>query len=192
MPTIKSVTVYQYSELSEPAQEKARNWMRERFDFNYHAETVLDDAKTIGALFGLDIDDIFYSGFYSQGDGACFTGDYKYQKGASQVVKDSAPMDTELHRIVRDLQDCQRKAFYKLTASCYNRYRGNNMTVDVGSDGRLSEYMEDDIIIALRDFADWIYRSLEKEYEFQTSDEQVTESIESADYLHFTEDGKVA
>jgi len=48
---------------------------------------------------------------------------------------------------------------------------------------------EDDIKKALRDFADWIYRQLEREYEYQTSDEQADEAIRANGYT-FTEYGK--
>lgn len=36
-------------------------------------DCVYDDSKEVCAAFGIDIDDIAFSGFYSQGDGASFT-----------------------------------------------------------------------------------------------------------------------
>ena len=44
---------------------------------------------------------------------------------------------------------------------------------------------------ALRSFADWIYRQLEKEYEFNMSDENVDESIRINEY-EFDETGAIA
>ena len=41
----------------------------------------------------------------------------------------------------------------------------------------------------MRDFADWIYRNLELDYEYQTSDEYVDEMLDINDYV-FTEDGE--
>jgi len=42
---------------------------------------------------------------------------------------------------------------------------------------------------AAKDFMRWIYRQLEKEYEYQNSDGQVDESLLAHEYL-FTEDGR--
>ena len=47
---------------------------------------------------------------------------------------------------------------------------------------------EDDIAQLMRDFADWIYDQLEKEYEYQCSDNVVEESIIANEY-EFDEDG---
>jgi hypothetical protein len=48
---------------------------------------------------------------------------------------------------------------------------------------------EDDLIEALRDLANWLYRALEREYEFLTSDEIVDENISANDYT-FTAEGR--
>jgi hypothetical protein len=48
---------------------------------------------------------------------------------------------------------------------------------------------EDAIITALRDLARWLYRQLEREYEYQTSDAVVDEAILANDYT-FTETGR--
>ena len=42
---------------------------------------------------------------------------------------------------------------------------------------------------ALRDLADWLYRQLEREYEYLTSDESVEETIIANEYT-FTEAGR--
>ena len=46
-------------------------------------ESTFDDAKAIGALMGMDIDGIYFSGFCSQGDGACFEAGLSYRKGCA-------------------------------------------------------------------------------------------------------------
>ncbi len=48
--------------------------------------------------------------------------------------------------------------------------------------------VEDVISQALRDFAHWIYRQLETEYDYQTSDDQISEMIEANEY-EFDETG---
>lgn len=190
-------TVYQYNELSDEAKEKAREWYVSGYEFEHDAEWVTDDAKAIGALMGIDIDDTAYSGFWSQGDGASFTGRYQYAKGAVKAVKEYAPQDTEVARIAKALQDVQKKYFYKLCAgiSTSGRY-SHSGTMDVSvyhadDDYRDIGEAEDDITTLMRDFADWMYRELEKAYEWGVSDEQVEENIIANEY-EFTEDGERA
>ena len=48
---------------------------------------------------------------------------------------------------------------------------------------------EDDLIAALRDLADWLYRALEREYAFLTSDETVDEGMSANGYT-FTAEGR--
>ena len=210
---IVQTPVYTFDELSDRAKEKARDWWREGFEFDSHAECVIDDAATVADLFGLDIrqrrvntpmhpthkwgyaPSVYYSGFSSQGDGACFEGRYQYKKGALAAVKAYAPQDTDLHGIVKALQDAQRKAFYKLGANTAHRghyYHSGCMSVDVCNlDDRWRDIgtLEDDVRDALRWFADWIYKQLEEAYNFKTSDEIVDEHLAANGYT-FTEDGK--
>ena len=47
---------------------------------------------------------------------------------------------------------------------------------------------EEAVIEALRDLARWLYRQLEQEYEFQTSDAVVDEAVVANEYT-FTETG---
>ena len=48
---------------------------------------------------------------------------------------------------------------------------------------------EEVVTEALRDLARWLYRQLEREYEYLTSDEAVDETIAANDYT-FTETGR--
>jgi hypothetical protein len=139
---------------------------------------------------------ISFSGFWSQGDGACFEGRYAYAPRASRRIRDYAPQDTELHRIADTLQALQKLNFYQLTASFRQTGRYSHayaMTFDVDRDAPAGQAIigstGDDLIAALRDLANWLYRALEREYEFQTSDETVDEGISANDYT-FTAEGR--
>ena len=189
-----STTVYGYDELSPEAQEKARDWFRSASEGdNFYSEYVIEDAKTIGALMGITIDEVYWSGFWSQGSGACFIGSYRYAKGAIKAVKAYAPQDAELHRIAEALQYIQRKNFYALIARVAHRghYRHSGcMSVDVeNSSDKYRATPEDDVTELMRDFADWIYKQLEVAYEWENSDESVSENIRRNEYT-FTESGK--
>jgi len=197
MKTITTTTnVFTFEELSEEAKEKARDWYRSVDDFDFSAECIIDGAKAIGALMGITIDKVLYSGFSSQGDGACFEGNYAYKKGSVKAVKEYAPQDEELHKIAEGLQELQRKAFYRLNATIEHsgRYYHENCTsIEV----RDSAHQYDDIVSAwnegiikdfLRSFMQWIYSQLEKEYWYQNSDEVIDENIIANEY-EFTKDG---
>ncbi len=192
--------VYEFNELSEQAKEHARERYRANaFDYDWW-EYVYDDTKSAAELLGISINNIQFSGFWSQGDGASFTGDYRYAKGAFKRIKAWAPEDKELHRIAEGIQCLQKQYFYSLRASI-TRDAGSNyyshsgtMHVDVW-DSRRSMYAdlgdaEDDLADLMRSFADWIYTRLEREFEFLTSDEQIDEAICANEY-EFTEDGSI-
>jgi hypothetical protein len=191
---------FKFSELSEEAKQKALEQYRAGFDFSFHSECTLDDAKDIAALFGLDIDKIYYSGFWSQGDGVSFIGNYRYKAGALKAVMSHAPSDKELHSIVKRLQEVQRKRFYGI--SCRILQRGNyvheyTMLIDeifINGDRVYFDTgdIEDEVIDCLRDYARWIYKRLESEYEYLTSDESIAEYFnESASNTEFTIDGEI-
>lgn len=187
---------YQLHELSSEAQEKAIDNFRNHesyLDYGWW-DFVYEDAKIIASLFGLEIDEIYFSGFYSQGDGACFEGYYSYKKGGLKAVEEYAPTDMELYGIVKGLQDIQRKYFYGLTAS--TKHRGHYchsgcMAVSVYQNAGMDYAnidVEREITDLLRQFADWIYSKLKDEYKYLMSDEAVRATIELNEY-EFDEEG---
>jgi hypothetical protein len=72
MKTIE-VEVFKYAELSDSAKQKARDWYIEGMDYEWW-EGVHEMAKEDGKEKGFYIDKINFSGFYSQGDGASWSG----------------------------------------------------------------------------------------------------------------------
>lgn len=180
-----SYSVYTFAELSDSAKAAAIEANRDINTDHEWWDNVYYDATTIAALFGLEIDRIFFSGFWSQGDGARFEGRYRYKKGALKAVKAYAPLDTELHGIVERLQAAQSRRFYSLVATtdASGRYEHSGcMSVDVDvydpdRFGAVDDQSESDIKDNLRWFADWIYDRLEQEHEYLTSDEAVIESL---------------
>jgi hypothetical protein len=202
---IETVTrkLYQFDELDSDAKNAAREWWRAGgLDYEWW-DCVCDNAKTIAGLMGIDPIEIQFSGFWSQGDGASFTGDYEYKAGSVAAVRDYAPRDSVLHAIAESLARVQRRNFYQLSANVTRRtnhyVHENTVSVDVtrGVRGGYDYYIpaNDDaseaITEALRDFMRWIYRQLESEYEYINSDESVDESILCNEY-EFTVDGSRA
>ena len=206
-------TVFLYSEISDAAKSVARQWWSdESADNDFGADFVFADAADIADIMGIDLrqtpknridgttyfaPSIHYSGFWSQGDGASFEGTYKYKKGACRALKEYAPKDAELQRICKALKDAQKKVFYSATCNISTRgYYSHSGTMrfnfdmnDVSTD--TFNNVGETITQALRDFADWIYKQLEKEYEYRNSAAAIEENILANEY-EFNEDGTIA
>jgi hypothetical protein len=205
-------TVFAFDELSDRAKESAREWYREgNLDYEWW-DCVYEDAAQCGKILGIDLmtrtaklmgggtrmePNIYFSGFCSQGDGACFQGSYSYAKGATKAIREYAPDDKDLHAIADGLQEMQRKAFYRIEAQVKHRghyYHEMCTEIDV-TDSRTGNYVggdtEDACVELLRDFMRWIYKRLESEHDYLQSNESVDESIRANEY-EFDEDGKPA
>ena len=212
MARIVSKTVYSFSELSDSAKERARDWWRDCENQDFDTSCVFEDAVKCAELIGITIKhhpvklmngttrydpSIYYEGFCVQGSGACFDGSYAYVKGAAKAIRQHAPQDEKLHAIADSLQAIQRKHFYRVEAEMRHagRYMHSGyMNVEVtlrDSDSYDAPACEDHIRSVMRDFADWIYSQLEAEYTYRMSDENVDESIEINEY-EFNEDGSRA
>ena len=186
----KTINCYQYAELSDTAKEKARDWYREgSASDSYWSESIIEDAVTVGELLGISFatrdrkPNIFFSGFSSQGDGACFEGTWNYKRGMVKAIAEDYPKDGELYRIALELSKIARRTFYTVSARVKHSghyYHSGCMSMDIQNDK--GPDVEKDVEQAMRDFADWIYKHLENEYDYQNSDEAASESIESNDY----------
>jgi len=139
---------------------------------------------------------VYWSGFCSQGDGACFEGDYRYKPGAANAIRAEAPQDITLHGIADRLQAIQKRHFYRLRATCRHSghyYHSGCMAVDVvdsANEYRDVSTAERDIRDELHAFADWIYRNLEREWDYQNSDEMIGEMLLANEY-EFTAEGEL-
>lgn len=221
MPHVIEKTVFSFDELEDRAKERARDWFRQgALDHNWW-EFIYEDAATIGEILGIHLrmrsaklagggtrmePAIFFSGFSSQGDGACFEGSW-YWRACGKAIRDHAPKDERLYSIADALTAIVDGEAYSASIKHRGHYSHSGcMDIDVCGDDdwyRESKGNADDIpqdvfsaveeviIQAMRDFADWIYRQLEKEYEWQMADEQIDESIRANEY-EFDEYGKIA
>lgn len=190
------VKIYKYDELSDSAKGAALEGMRYcNTEYLEWYEDVFYDARRMATLMGIEISSIYFSGFSSQGDGACFEGSYYYKAGSVKAIKSEAPKDTELHRIAGELYALQRKYFYRLQASVKHQglYSHEFCTqIDVEcSDGAYPGIETADALTEiLRDFMRWIYRQLKQEFDYLTSDEAIEETIKANEY-EFTKDGSI-
>lgn len=194
--------VYQFDELSDAAKETARSWYREASaGDDFYAECVIDDAKDALRVLGYSDVNIMYSGFSSQGDGACFTAQFYASdydgKGtnAIQAMLVDRSTDKELARCAAELESILL-AFPELSASISHYGRGvhemsTQFSVDCGDDESLdTDSIEDRFKEVSRDLMRWIYKRLETDYEWNNADEQVDENIRCNEY-EFDENGSI-
>lgn len=211
MAEIIETTVYQLEELTDEAKEKARDWYRQgAFDHDWYW-AVYSDFEAICEILGIALASvpirlfgggskrkpcIWFSGFASQGDGACFEGEYRYARGSAAAIRGYAPKDEELHRIADALLTIQWSNFFQLGARITHRgryYHEYSMEIGVERDSPVYQAMtataEEEVAGALRDLARWLYAKLEDEHDYLNSDEVVDEAIAANGYS-FTEDGE--
>lgn len=191
--------LYQYAELSDAAKEKAREWWQELERASWRAE--YEPFTTAAPILGITLDDdgIMYSGFWSQGDGASFTGSYEYRPDALSAIKAEFGTDETLHGIAADLDALKADQGRFLVTRPWGSHYSHSNTMDVDFDW---DYAEDGkpepsaetveaLRAILRRFADWIYDELEEQYEYAVSDESAADAIEANEY-EFTEAGEIA
>lgn len=213
MPHTKCKEVYFFDELDEKAKEKARDWYREGpFDYELW-DSDFEAAVTAGKLLGIELAShrvpgmdgkfnthptIYFSGFASQGDGACFEGVWRASGMKTlRALQAEFGTDKELYRIHRELRAVTRKhpeaATWVKHTGRYAHEHSVSYTHEFGSheDRPNLKEGEETIEEALRDFMRWIYRGLETEWDYLNADEQVDDTIRANDY-EFSAEGRRA
>ena len=211
MPRVIETTVYKYEELSDKAKAKARDWYRELAsgdnDFADHLTGYGGDFENVARFMGFTIDNarnrkgalsIYWTGFWSQGDGLCFTGTWTAREVDVPGLKKWAPEDKALHELgykFARLADSVGAIGGHVTQG--DRHYCHEFTVRPELDCDLedgSETPKEDQDV-FRDIARklmrWMYARLEEAYEYSVSDEAVTEAIVANEY-EFLESGKRA
>lgn len=171
MPRKKEIEIYQFSELSARAKERARDWYRQdALDYEWW-ESTYEDAERIGLkITGFDV---------SRGPDA----EGKFTDSAidvAQAILKDHGHETETYKDARD--------FLKEWEAAEKKYLAADEDNDDFSDTEEAEELEQEFLkTILHDYA----QILQAEAEYITSDEQVDESIEANEY-EFHEDGSRA
>jgi hypothetical protein len=159
-------------------------------------DCVYSDFKEDMREVGIHVNRIYFSGFWSQGDGACFEGGF-CSSGVylDHHHKDQYPMIRKLMDVGGYIgTDCKHSGhyyhehctsfstdhdtFYR-TVECPTEF--HEQIVD-SWDRQLEdevEAFEKDVIEQWRTYMRDLYRKLEEEYDYQTSDEAVWDTIEA-------------
>lgn len=172
MRTIET-KVYSLNELSEEAQGKAfNNWLELSINDDFWQEYVLGSFTDILKRFGVHEPMIYYRGFWSQGDGACFIGLYTYQKGWKKDILPEYPYlkDSDIIKAMENIQTIQAQYFYDISATIshtghyYHEYSTSFDFCSYTTDREILERHEDALKDYFRDIMQEIYSALEKEY----------------------------
>jgi hypothetical protein len=208
-------TAYTIRELSEEARETA---LENHHDFNtsdefwyeHHIQELFPEQA---AAKGFELREypvqlmsgarryeprIYFSGFASQGDGASFEATVHYEEF---ILKNK--LGNRYRTLLNHAREwgggvlIRKSGRYEHSGTMhiddYDRhYSGDAVTTrEIESAERAerqAEELADEILDAARDLADDFYRQLEKEYEYQSSEEQLIEALEVNEML-FNEDG---
>lgn len=199
----KIINLYEFNELSESAKEKARDWWREASSGDiFWAEGIVSEARQQANLMGFNVEKILWSGFYTQGSGACFIGEWNAKNVlADRVASEWGECDstTEIKQIAEKFAELANK-FPELQAKISHRGRYfHEYSVDydfyffdteTGEEKNWPEnFQEKEFKETCAKLFRWIYRQLEKEYEYQNSAECIDELLVINNYT-FTEQGK--
>jgi hypothetical protein len=192
--------VYQFNELSEDAKQKAIQSFEDINVFSDWWDSVYTDFEELCKTIGIDVDlkKTYFNGFYSQGSGSAFTADINVKECLQGIKaekwKEYAPLENlKFYDVTKNL--------LRIAPYCWANIRTSNRETSVkcetdmqtcGGDSNVAaefENLED----FLQDVADtlnhWLYTSLEKEYEYLTSEKAIAETIQANEYF-FTKDGK--
>lgn len=196
---MEAVTEFKFADLSEPAKEAARQKAREYgLDYEWW-EYTYDDAKTVAVLLGIEIPDnenISFSGFSQQGDGASFRG--RYHAGENEIAKVAAhaPLDTVLGSIAQELTALRIGTYLRygekleaiIAASGHYSNSGSMVLASAEPETDLTDDTENELLALMRRFADWIYGQLRNEYDHLVSDESIDGGL---DHHTFDESGAI-
>lgn len=178
-------------ENSELKQKVLEKYSHINVEHDWH-ESVYINFKTMTALqHGFLAYRIYFRGFGSQGDGAMFEG----------CVNDFTKFvsDTRIKRLIQngtigfDMQFKHRGNYYHEKSYNANMVESDYTTIDENLHPNIYNYLEkleSEIKEQYETICKQLYRMLEQEYDYLTSDEAIMQTIESNGY-EFDSDGNI-
>lgn len=193
-----------FSELAYDVQEKV---MEQHGDWNIDHnwwEYVYDDFENqCKERYGIEVDlkNTCFRGFWSQGDGAAFTGELI----DIDHFLDRTRCPTEFRRILRFMVNEMRLRpsaeptgfFYTSQRVDFDRHGVNPHEDEVNQQDHYEHaekalnWLENAWEDVCNDLANELYDALEKEYEYMTSREALAETFDANDYIFDTDTGEM-
>lgn len=190
--------VYTFDQLPENEKQKAIEKEIEAIGEWWEAET--EYYERFLDLAGFTDIEIAYSGFWSQGDGASFTGRFDAETYRdNKKLKAEYKHDKELLEYSVWLNKIFKQAFYKVSGTikrCNNHYVHENSTEvtdiyhnDLNYDFAGLSDIEKQLKEWMISFNKYIYREFEKQYYSDTSEEMVIDNLKYSDIVWHSVDG---
>ena len=194
-----------YKDLSDSAKECAYKNFQEYHGgegFDFQVEAILEDFRDLIETKGIYEPVFGYSGFHSQGDGACFTGNINLKDflEAHILIREAHP---ELYIAVIPFDGEEPACRYydiNLTNQSNGSHYRHEYTVHLGTwdfevtgagwgGGKDNQYYEKLFVDAEKDIEETcraymrqLYRTLEEEYTYSSSKESFLEQVEHQDF----------
>jgi hypothetical protein len=202
----KTIKLFQFDELPAEAKKKV---IEKHYDINVDYEWwddfVYEDLHTLAALLGVDVDlkKTYFSGFYHQGQGSAFTADIdvlKLVEGVkSEAWKQHAPNENlKFHKVTPNIERvCKliKAGYIDFWASVRTSNRETSVSTDAdfnitssGLCGNPSNVekacieLQDLIEDAAETINHWFFDNLRDNYDYNTSEEAIIESIKANEY----------
>lgn len=191
------INLYSFDELDDKVADRILESYREEMEIDY--DPVIEGAKEELEKIGASDIDIFWSGFYSQGDGACFCCDFDAEKILNTLFKDNTDYDkirylsNEIGLIDMKIvsRRCGPSNFYshENTVEAFITCRIYDSQI-ASEDRALIDALEKDMTEFIRSKCRKIYADLEEHYEVCTSLERILDDLREQGEC-FTKSGHV-
>lgn len=192
----KTITLYTFSELSEEVQRRLID--KNRYDYGNDIYDIvsneyLDDRKAELENIADNVK-IYYSGFCSQGDGACIIGNNFDLKRIINLNE-----FCEKNKISRKRMDIILKHItFNLVKIDYHYSHCCTVSSDVDTDRYITDRLYNFVEKLEKALKDWqertankYYHKLKEIYDYYYSDEYIKEDLENDGDTLYTEDGLV-
>ena len=187
-------TVYKFEEL--PANVQKRVIENNRYInvdgfswYNFIYENFVSDVKRIYGV-TLDCDEISFSGFSTQGDGASFTHKFSEEEINNLLTRFNINFRHRMKNLF--VNSCCAEVKRIAYSYCHEKtVRSDVYACDTGHD-RIDRYFEKKAEELEKEIEKWkdhlckeLYRQLEEEYDWQTNDDSVADTIEAIDEEYY-------
>jgi hypothetical protein len=200
MKTIE-VKLYSFNELSEEAKQNAikkEGNNEHRLNYDWY-EFVYEDWMQKIQDVGFDISKIYFSGFWSQGDGAMFEYDGLDDKLKLEFINQLPLSDMRKGWLINNISISgkgKQRGHYYHEKSCSHSIYWEVDNGDLHWSRDLYKWLES----FSDDFENWIedkyidlccdlYKALEDEYDYLMSEDTIRTELSEDDFTEYTEDG---
>jgi hypothetical protein len=201
MPEQIQITLFTFDELSEESQQRVIEPFREAYDPDYsviYDEFINGMSVDYGAV--IQVDDIQWSGFWSQGDGACFTCDFDTEVILPMLKEELNEDQVALLKEIDAEIDCSSiRTGYQYSHE--NTVRGK-VSINYGDTyydrmvdiNEIHDILENKLTEIIREECRNLYSELERFYDEEMEDEAIIQKLKEYSLLHlgacrYREDG---